>query len=106
MSLTMCDGESPAWKAYLSCKFVKMFMNLNYNIESKLKNSVFWYVVPCGFIINRHFGGTCRLHLQGRRNTASEETCQMAANRLTTVWRAMKALNENLGRGEVGCGSE
>jgi hypothetical protein len=31
-----------------------------------MKNAVFWDVAPCGFIINRRFGGTCRLHLQGR----------------------------------------
>jgi hypothetical protein len=41
------------------------------------KNSVSWDVAPCGFIINRRFGGTCRLHIQDRRNTAS------VSNRLT-----------------------
>jgi hypothetical protein len=35
-----------------------------------LNNAVFWDVAPCGFIINRRFGGTCHLHLQGRRNNA------------------------------------
>jgi hypothetical protein len=31
----------------------------------------------CGavWIINGRFGGTCRLNLQGSRNTASEEKC-------------------------------
>jgi hypothetical protein len=38
-----------------------------------LKNAVFWDVEPCGLIINRRFGGTCRLRLQGRRNIAKEE---------------------------------
>jgi hypothetical protein len=38
-----------------------------------MKDAVFWDVAPYGFIIYRHFGGTCRLHLQGRRNNASEE---------------------------------
>jgi hypothetical protein len=38
-----------------------------------MKNAIFWDVVLCGFIINRRFGGMCRLHLQGRRNNASEE---------------------------------
>jgi hypothetical protein len=32
---------------------------------SSLKNAVFW--VSSGFIINRRFGGTCRLQLQGSR---------------------------------------
>jgi hypothetical protein len=31
------------------------------------KNVVFWRVAPCGFIINRRFGGTCRQLLQDRR---------------------------------------
>jgi hypothetical protein len=31
-----------------------------------MKNSVLWDVAPCGFIINRRFGGVFRLHLQGR----------------------------------------
>jgi hypothetical protein len=38
-----------------------------------VKNAVFWDMEPCGLIINR-FGGTCRLHLQGRRNNAREES--------------------------------
>jgi hypothetical protein len=53
----------------------------------------------CGFIINRRFGGTCRLHLQGRRHTG-EGKCKTIAYRLTTV---LRALDENLGRGEVRC---
>jgi hypothetical protein len=35
-----------------------------------MKNAVFWDVAPCGITINRRFGGTRRLHLQGRRYTA------------------------------------
>jgi hypothetical protein len=46
-----------------------------------MKNAVFWDVTPCEFIINRRFGGTCRLHLHGKRINASEEKCQAAANR-------------------------
>jgi hypothetical protein len=40
-----------------------------------LKNAVFWDVGPCGFIINRRLGETCRFRLQGRRNNATEEKC-------------------------------
>jgi hypothetical protein len=39
------------------------------------KNAVFWDPTPCGFIINRRFGGAPRLHVQGRRNNAIEEEC-------------------------------
>jgi hypothetical protein len=39
------------------------------------KHTVFWDVVPCGFIINRRFGGTCPLHLQGGRNNRNTFPC-------------------------------
>jgi hypothetical protein len=32
-----------------------------------LKKAVFWDVAPCESCKNRRFGGTCRLHLQGRK---------------------------------------
>jgi hypothetical protein len=32
-----------------------------------MKNAVFWDVAPCRYCVNRHFGGTYRLHLQGRK---------------------------------------
>jgi hypothetical protein len=31
------------------------------------KNAVFWVVAPCIFCVNRRFGGSYRLHLQGGR---------------------------------------
>jgi hypothetical protein len=42
-----------------------------------------------GFNMNRRFRGTCRLHLQGRRNNANEKKCKTDANRQTTLlpWR-------------------
>jgi hypothetical protein len=35
--------------------------------NSRMMNAVFWDVVPCGFCVNRRFGGSYSLHLQGRR---------------------------------------
>jgi hypothetical protein len=32
-----------------------------------MKNAVFWDKVPCRSCVNRRFGKTCRLHLQGRK---------------------------------------
>jgi hypothetical protein len=33
-----------------------------------MKSSIFWDITPCiPLKVNRHFGGTCHLHLQGRR---------------------------------------
>jgi hypothetical protein len=34
-----------------------------------LKNAFFWDGTPHGSYENRHFGGTCRLHLEGRMNS-------------------------------------
>jgi hypothetical protein len=42
-----------------------------------MKKAVFWDVAPCRCGVNRRFGGTYRLYLQGRmkiRKYASEET--------------------------------
>jgi hypothetical protein len=50
-----------------------------YEPSESLKNAVIWDVAPCGFIINRRFGGTCRLHLQGRANNVSGEKCYTMA---------------------------
>jgi hypothetical protein len=33
-----------------------------------MKNTVFWNVAPCRYFVNRRFGGTYRLHLQGISN--------------------------------------
>jgi hypothetical protein len=32
-----------------------------------MKKAVFWDVAPCRYCVSRRFGGTYRLHLQGRR---------------------------------------
>jgi hypothetical protein len=38
-----------------------------------MKNVVFWDVVLCSSGVNRRFGGTYRLHLQGRKSESEEE---------------------------------
>jgi hypothetical protein len=40
---------------------------------SFLKNAIFWGVAPCGYCKRRRFGRSCRLHLQGIGNNASDE---------------------------------
>jgi hypothetical protein len=50
-----------------------------------MKKTVLWDVAPCRYGVNRRFGGTYRLHLQGRREnkkSASEETVRAGASRL------------------------
>jgi hypothetical protein len=47
-------------------KYIKLY---HYSQSSSLnmKNAVFWDVAPCRSCVNRPFGGTYRLHLQGRK---------------------------------------
>jgi hypothetical protein len=41
--------------------------------ELKIKSSIFWDITPCSPLkLNQRFGGTCCLHLHGRR--ISQET--------------------------------
>jgi hypothetical protein len=54
-------------------------------------------MAQCGFIINRRFGGKCRLHLQVR-NKASEESVKRVAKRLTTAQR-VRTVGRGGGRG-------
>jgi hypothetical protein len=53
-----------------------------------MKKAVFWDVAPCRHGVNRCFGGTHRLNLQGRRKnkeSASEETVRTSASRLVQI---------------------
>jgi hypothetical protein len=47
--------------------FVEYFSRI-LTIIISLKNAVFWDVAPCRYFVNRCFGGTHGLHLQGIRN--------------------------------------
>jgi hypothetical protein len=39
-----------------------------------MKSIIFWNMTPCSPLsVNRRFGGTCRLNLQGRRNKFSKK---------------------------------
>jgi hypothetical protein len=44
-----------------------------------MKNAIFWDVVPCGYCVNRRFGGTYRLHLQGIRNPRARNQREQVA---------------------------
>jgi hypothetical protein len=55
-----------------------------------MKSMVFWGMTPCSPLsFNRRFGGTYRLHIQGRRNRFSKPASnQSAACHLLTRWFA------------------
>jgi hypothetical protein len=43
-------------------------MVINVQLDIRLRSSVFWDITPCSPLkVNQNFGGTCRLHLQGRK---------------------------------------
>jgi hypothetical protein len=44
-----------------------------------MKNSVFWDVAPCRYFVNRRFGGTYRLHLQGIRKPQAMNQLEQVA---------------------------
>jgi hypothetical protein len=51
-----------------------------------MKSIIFWDVTPCSLLrCKRRFGGTYRLHLQGRRNFQQEPACH-----LLTCWSLLK----------------
>jgi hypothetical protein len=53
------------------------------SLFSSLKNAVFWDVAPCRHYVNRRFGGTYRLHLQGIRNPRAKN--QSGCSHLLTL---------------------
>jgi hypothetical protein len=44
-----------------------------------MKNAVFWEVALCRYCLNRRFGWTYRLHLQGIRNPRAMNQCEQVA---------------------------
>jgi hypothetical protein len=52
-----------------------------------IKSINFWDIMPCSpMSVNRRFGGTYRLHLQGRKNKR-QETSKQAGDTPWTTWR-------------------
>jgi hypothetical protein len=62
-----CEVLEPSYNIYIYPVGFEVFTAVT------MKNAAFRDVVPCEFIIIRRFGGTCRLHIYGRRNNASED---------------------------------
>jgi hypothetical protein len=60
-----------------------------------VKSSVVWDITPCSALnVNRRFGGTCRLHLQGRRISKQEISENQVASRATN-YMALYATRQN-----------
>jgi hypothetical protein len=60
--------------------------------KSIIKSTIFWDITPCSPLnVNRRFGGTYRLHLQGRRisreRNQRERRCQEPSRLILLPWR-------------------
>jgi hypothetical protein len=54
-----------------------------------MKSTNFWDITPCSPLrVNRRFGETYRLHLQGRKKEVEQETSVKAGGKL--AWLRMK----------------
>jgi hypothetical protein len=84
--LETCRG-CIAWDAIGRVLSVLEYQGFEVFTAVSMKNAVFWDVAPCGFIIDRRFGGTCPLHLQGKRNNANDEKCNAITGGLLLLLR-------------------
>jgi hypothetical protein len=59
--------------------FYSWYIGFEFFTAVVMKGIIFWDISPCSPLsFNRRFGGTYRLHLQGRRNTFSKGTGKQA----------------------------
>jgi hypothetical protein len=65
-SVTLLAGDFGIGNNLMLCLQFR-FWSTSINYVSSVKNVVFWDVAPCESCEKRCFGGTCRLHLQGRK---------------------------------------
>jgi hypothetical protein len=58
----------------LSRKTISIYVGFEVFTAVVMKSIIFWDMTPCSPLsVNRRFGGTYRLHLQGRRNKFSKK---------------------------------
>jgi hypothetical protein len=74
-----------AWNTQQNCVRFEVFTAVT------TKNAVFWDVALCRSCVNRRFGGTYRLHLQGRRKS-------QARNQRDSIWQAELGFDPQDGR--------
>jgi hypothetical protein len=55
-----------------------------------LKDSVFLVITPCSLLkVNRRFGDTCRLSLQGRRIVQARNECKAASKQYIYCYKVL-----------------
>jgi hypothetical protein len=60
-----------------------------------MKNAVFWDVAPCRSCPNRRFGGTYRLHLQGRNIRERKTPAQAGSSLMNFSTLKMEAIRSS-----------
>jgi hypothetical protein len=71
----------PSIVALLSNGCKQAFPLLTVDLQRARHSIIFWDMTPCSLLsCNRHFGGTCRLHLQGRRIISARTSRQTGSN--------------------------
>jgi hypothetical protein len=69
----------------LNAEVKNIFTSVGFEVFTAvvMKSIIFWDMTPCSpMSFNRRFGGTYRLHLQGRRNRFSKPVSKQVARRL------------------------
>jgi hypothetical protein len=70
-----------------ACTIYKRLLPHYFQEDGNLKSIIFRDMTPCRPLsVNRRFGGTYRLHLQGRWNTFSKKTCLTPACLMVSCW--------------------
>jgi hypothetical protein len=83
---------------------LKSQTNISYDVgfevltDVVLKSTIFWNITPCNTLsVNRRFGGTCRLHLQGGKisQARNQRACYLLsrwflARHILRPWRWMR----------------
>jgi hypothetical protein len=60
-----------------------------------MKSNIFWDITPCSPLkVNRRFGGTYRLHLQGRRKAEQETSVKAEATSVDFQWTTRRYIPE------------
>jgi hypothetical protein len=97
MSISMCVYESrlshspgsdqlyTIWWRIQIMKLLIMHVKSEVFMAVTMKNAVFWDVTPCSSCVNRRFGGTYRLHLQGRKIRKQGTTVVQTSVSLTII---------------------
>jgi hypothetical protein len=113
MRLKLCMLQGIISKLFINISLYRLCENIilktdNVNVEFEvftavvMRSIIFRDVTPCSLLrCNRRFGGTYRLHLQGRRKNFQQEP----ACHLLTCWFLLKMFSSTL-KMEAICSSE